>query len=121
MATKDSSPFESGRCRLSASGTDAVIQMLHLSDVVRLTSMAFGWTGLTIAFGSHVRNENKSCSPSAATGFLPRTPVHGLHNPANANKGRSSPSANQCGTAGFLAAYSQNAETGTKQRFSGFI
>jgi len=67
------------------------------------------------------RNANSSCSPSVGSAFVPRTAVQGRHNPPKANNGRSSPKANQCGTADFPAAYSQKANIRTRQRFAGPI
>src|ERR1700690_3753901 len=46
--------------------------------------------------------------------FGPRAPLQGVHKPAKANSGRSSPSANHVGVLrGFVSAYSQNDVAGT--------
>jgi hypothetical protein len=44
-----------GRCNDFASSHGARIQTSHSSCVVRITGMAFGWIGSTIAFGDVVR------------------------------------------------------------------
>src|ERR1700684_4689853 len=76
--------------------------------------------GATMAFGSVVRNPNNSCSPSTGALLVPLTPRHGVHSPANANRGLSSAMANHVGILrGFPSAYSQNAVAGTTQRFFG--
>jgi hypothetical protein len=78
-------------------------------STVKMTGIAFGWIGATTAFGSHVRKANRWCSPSTGSALVPRVPVQGRQSPAKANRGRSSPRANQCGRAGLPGAYSQNA------------
>ena len=45
--------------------------------------------------------------------LVPRVPVQGRQIPAKANSGRSSASANQCGTLGWRSVYSQNEVAGT--------
>jgi hypothetical protein len=45
----------SGRCSALASSHDARIHTSYSSSVVRITGMAFGWIGSTIAFGAVVR------------------------------------------------------------------
>jgi len=85
-----------------------------------MTGIAFGWIGATIAFASVVRKPNNSWSPSMGALSGPRTPFQGVHNPAKANSGRSSESANQIGVFfGWVSAYSQNAVAGTMQRLIG--
>jgi hypothetical protein len=44
-----------GRCSALASSHGARIQTSHSSCVVRITGMALGWIGSTIAFGAVVR------------------------------------------------------------------
>ena len=71
-----------------------------------------------MALGSVVKNPNSSCSPSTGGLFGPRTPRQRVHNPAKANKGRSSLSANQVGVLrGLVSAYSQKLVADTRQRF----
>ena len=68
--------------------------------------MAFGWMGATMALASVVKNPNSSCSPSTGALFGPRTPRQRVHNPAKANSGRSSLSANHVGVLrGVVGAY----------------
>ena len=45
----------SGRCSVLASSQGARIQTSHSSSVSRMTGMAFGWIGSTMAFGDVVR------------------------------------------------------------------
>jgi hypothetical protein len=44
-----------GRCKALASSHGARIQTSHSSGVVRITGMAFGWIGSTIALGDVVK------------------------------------------------------------------
>ena len=44
-----------GRCNAFASSHGARIQTSRSSSVVRITGMAFGWIGSTMAFGAVVR------------------------------------------------------------------
>jgi hypothetical protein len=44
-----------GRCNAFASSHGARIQTSHSSSVVRITGIALGWNGSTIAFGAVVR------------------------------------------------------------------
>jgi len=44
-----------GRCNAFASSQGARIQTSHSSGVVKITGIAFGWIGSTIAFGAVVR------------------------------------------------------------------
>jgi hypothetical protein len=108
---KRSLQFESlGRVGYSHKSTSA--------GVVKMTGIALGWIGATIAFASVVRKPNKSCVPSTGALFGPLTPRQGVHRPANANKGRSSLSANHFGVLrGLVSAYSQKEVAGTMQRF----
>jgi hypothetical protein len=93
-------------------------QQPQIHVVVRMTGMALGWIGATTPFASVVRKPNNSCCPSTGAPFDPRTPRQGVHRPAKANKGRSSPRANHFGVLrGFVSAYSQNEVAGTMQRF----
>jgi hypothetical protein len=46
----------SGRCSALASSQGARIQTSCSSAVVKITGMAFGWIGATIAFGAVVKN-----------------------------------------------------------------
>jgi hypothetical protein len=57
---------------------------------VRMTGIAFEWTGFTILFGSYVRNEKISCSPSTGSAFVPREPFHVRQIPAKKKIGRGS-------------------------------
>ena len=80
--------------------------------------MALGWMGATTELASVVKNPNSSCSPSTGALFGPRAPRQRVHNPAKANSGRSSLSANHVGVLrGVVGAYSQNDVAGTRQRF----
>ena len=80
--------------------------------------MALGWIGATMALAVVVKNPNSSCTPSTGALFGPRTPRQRVHNPAKANRGRSSLSANQVGVLrGVVWTYSQNDVAGTRQRF----
>ena len=45
-----------GRCNTFASSHGARIQTSRSSSVVRITGIAFGWIGSTMAFGDVVRN-----------------------------------------------------------------
>ena len=44
-----------GRCNVFASSQGARIHTSHSSGVVKITGIAFGWIGSTIAFGAVVR------------------------------------------------------------------
>ena len=68
VATIRSSPSGRGRCSFSASSASAPSQASTSAGVVRITGIAFGWIGATIALASVVRNPNSSCCPS--TGAL---------------------------------------------------
>jgi hypothetical protein len=46
---------DNGRCNAFASSHGARIQTSRSSTVVRITGMAFGWIGSTMAFGAVVR------------------------------------------------------------------
>jgi len=85
-----------GRCSVSASTVSPSSQRSNSSIVVRITGIALGWTGATMALASVVKNPNSSCSTSTGALFGPRTPRQRVHNPANANSGRSSLSAEPC-------------------------
>lgn len=107
-----------GRCSDFASSQGARSQTSYSFAVARITGIALGWTGLTSAFGSQVRNPKTSVviSPS----FALRTLVQLVHSPANAIRGHVSSSANQTGT--FLpsiVSYSEKEVNGTRQRCSG--
>src|SRR5208337_2281457 len=92
----------------------------HSSGVVRMTGMAFGWIGATMALASVVRKPNSSCLPSTGALLGPRTPRHRVHRPAKANSGLSALNANHIGVLrGFVSAYSQNDVAGTRQRWEG--
>src|SRR6266436_8555785 len=54
-ATIFRAPSGNGRCKALASSHGARIQTSHSSSVVRMTGIAFGWIGSTIAFGAVVR------------------------------------------------------------------
>ena len=54
-ATTLSASSGNGRCNDFASSHGARIQTSHSSCVVRITGMALGWIGSTIAFGAVVR------------------------------------------------------------------
>jgi hypothetical protein len=88
--------------------------------VARITGMALACTGLTTAFGSHVRKENSRCSPVTGSFFVPRVPVHGRQMPAKAPVGSASPRANHRMLFGVVSVHSLNEVKGTKQRHSGF-
>ena len=82
------------------------------------SSIGFGWIGATMALASVVKNPNSSCSRSTGALFGPRSPCQRAHNPAKANNGRSSLSANHVGgLRGFVSSYSQKDVAGTRQRF----
>jgi hypothetical protein len=49
----------SGRCNAFASSHGARIHTSHSSCVVRITGMAFGWIGSTIAFGVVVSRRDR--------------------------------------------------------------
>jgi hypothetical protein len=70
-------------------------------------------------FASVVKKPNNWCSPTIGFAFVPRTPRHDVQIPAKAKSGRLSSSPNQIGVFfGFASAFSQNALTGTRQRFN---
>jgi hypothetical protein len=50
-----SKPSGSGRCNAFASSHGARIQTSRSSSVVKITGIAFGWIGLTTAFGDVVK------------------------------------------------------------------
>ena len=54
-ATIFNASSENGRCSAFASSHGARIHMSHSSAVVRMTGIALGWIGSTIAFGDVVR------------------------------------------------------------------
>lgn len=55
-----------GRCNAFASSHGTRVQTSHSSCVVRITGMAFGWMGVTTAFGAVV----ESHKPNAARGSV---------------------------------------------------
>src|ERR1700722_1805265 len=55
-------PSGNGRCSLSASTVSPASQRSNSSVVVRITGMALGWMGATMALAVVVRNPNCSCS-----------------------------------------------------------
>jgi len=60
FATIRSTSFGKGRCRASASVVSASSHWSTSAPVVRMTGIAFGWTGATIALASVVRKANNS-------------------------------------------------------------
>lgn len=86
MPTIRSAPSERGRCSDFASSHETRSQTSYSSAVSRITGIALGWTRLTYALGSQVRNPKRSVliSPS----FALRTLVQFVHSPANAIRGR---------------------------------
>jgi len=113
---------DKGRCNAFASVQGARIQASISSGPVRITGIALGWIGATTAFGSVVRKAKMSAvtSPSLAR----RTPVQGVHIPANTNSGSLSYIANQCSgfllvTGSGMGPYSEKEVAGTRQRLSG--
>ncbi len=106
-----------GRCSSSASGVSALSHRSTSAEVVRMTGMAFGWIGATIALASVVRKPKCSCSPSTGALLGPLTPRQGVQRPAKAKSGLSSPRANQTGVLrGLVSAYSQKDVAGTTHR-----
>jgi hypothetical protein len=95
FATIRNASSGSGRCSANASFAGAVIQRSTSSWVVRMTGMALGWIGATIAFGSLVKKANRSLVVSPS--FTLRTDVHRVQIPAKKASGRLSSSANQTG------------------------
>jgi len=61
-----------GRCSASASPVSAASHWSTSAAVVRMTGMALGWIGATIALASVVRKPNSSCTPSTGALLGPR-------------------------------------------------
>jgi hypothetical protein len=123
-ATIRSASSGNGRCNAFASSQGAPNQASYSSSVVSITGIAFGWIGLTIAFGAVVRKPETRWGPGIGLDFVQRSPLNSLQMPAKAISGRSSLSANQTTSLlpvyGFgSGAYSAKLFTGTRQRFSG--
>ena len=68
LATIRSASSDKGRCSASASGVSPESHRSPSAGDVRMTGMAFGWIGATIALASVVRKPKSSYSPS--TGAL---------------------------------------------------
>jgi hypothetical protein len=101
-ATTRSASSGNGRCSAFASSQGARIQTSRSSSVVRITGMALGCIGSTIAFGEIVRNPYDVVGPGISLDLVPRSPLNSVQIPAKANNGRLSFKANQT-TSFFLA------------------
>jgi hypothetical protein len=76
-ATILSIPSGRGRCSFRASSVGAVIQVSTSARVVRIAGIAFGWIAPTSAFGSVVRNANRSLDAGeAGEGSVLKLKVH---------------------------------------------
>ena len=85
LATIRSAASGSGLCNRRASAVTSAESQRSISlGSVRMTGMAFGWMGATIALASVVRNPKSSCTPSIDALLGPRTPLQGVQRPAKA-------------------------------------
>jgi hypothetical protein len=66
-----------GRCSAFASSRGARIQTLRSSSVVRITGIAFGWMGSTIALDDAVKKHRRDAVRHQGFDFVPRGHLYG--------------------------------------------
>jgi hypothetical protein len=76
VATIPSAPTGAGRWSVKASSIEPVSHASRWASSVRITGIAFSWTGATTALALVVKKLKSRCSPSAGVALVPRRPFH---------------------------------------------